>query len=107
MINSEASIQYANALCQLAIETKSQVKIAQDTKELLDVLMQDQDFVQFYHSKNIAKDDKKQVINKVFKKQLDDYVVNLMLYLVDNADEPLLTDILVKFYFLYMHCHSF
>ncbi len=97
MVNSEAAVQYANALSQLAIETKTSEELINNSKELLGLLDEDKDFVQFYNSKNVDGNDKKEVIKKVFNKKINDYLVNLLLYLVDNADEKLLENILIKF----------
>ncbi len=97
MANSEVAVQYANALSQLAIETKQSEDISKDAKELLQLLDEDHDFVQFYSSRNIDADEKKEVIKKVFSKKINDYLFNLLMYLVDNADERLLENILNKF----------
>ncbi len=97
MINSDVAIQYANALCQLAVESKKEDEIVKDSKELLEVLDEDKEFVTFYTSRNITKESKKDVIDKVFGKKINDYLVNLLLYLVDNNDEKNLPYILEKF----------
>lgn len=66
MSETRIASRYALALYERAIESKSLEKVVADIRKLNEISAQNQDFVGFLHSPLISKDEKTQVLNKIF-----------------------------------------
>lgn len=100
MTNSIAK-QYAQALFSLVNKQQQLENMYQDLQILLKQMDNETSFYVFMNHPNISKDEKKKVIEVVWKYKIHPYVLNLMKLLVDNQRFLYMKEIIQCFFTLY------
>ncbi len=93
--------QYAQALFSLAQEQQQLDNMYQDLQLLLKQMDSEASFYLFMKHPNITKNDKKQVLETVWKDQVQPYVLNLLKLLVDKHRFSYIKEIIQCFFTLY------
>jgi len=88
-----ASANYAKALFDLSLEEGTQDKVLKEVNDINSVFEQNPDLMKVLASKNISKNDKKDLITNVFKKYVSKNVLNFLKLLVDKSRIKLITEI--------------
>ena len=83
MINVIAD-RYAQALFEVGEETQTTSELYKELNELLEIFSENKDFYSFLKSPLISSDDKKQVIQNIFKDQLSDSMNNFLKIVMDK-----------------------
>ncbi len=83
MINVIAD-RYAQALFEVGEETQTTSELYKELNELLEIFNQNKDFYSFLKSPLISSEDKKNVIQNVFKNQLSDNMNNFLKIIIDK-----------------------
>ena len=83
MINVIAD-RYAQALFEVGEETQTTSELYQELNELVKILNENNDFYSFLKSPLISSEDKKQVIQNIFKDQLSDSMNNFLKIVIDK-----------------------
>jgi F-type H+-transporting ATPase subunit delta len=83
MINVIAD-RYAQALFEVGEETQTTSELYKELNELIEILNQNKDFYSFLKSPLISSEDKKNVIQNVFKNQLSDNMNNFLKIIIDK-----------------------
>lgn len=76
---------YARALFQVAQETNKEQQILSEVKDIVDILKRELDFKKFVNSPIISVQSKKEVLEKVFKDQISEELMNFLFILVDKG----------------------
>lgn len=93
--------QYAQALFSLAQEQQQLDNMYQDLQLLQKQMESEASFYTFMKHPSITKDDKKQVLDTVWKDQVQPYVLNLLKLLVDKRRFSYIKEIIQCFFTLY------
>lgn len=75
---------YAVALFDLANEKQEQKKYHTATRLVLDVLVDNEDLIKVLNSTRLDRENKKEIIEKTFKKDVPAFMLNAMLLMIDN-----------------------
>ncbi len=75
---------YAAALFEVVVEDGDVVKLCEEYNEVVDMFKQMPDFYEIYNTPKISKEEKKQVIDKVFKGKIDPLLLNYLKVLIDK-----------------------
>lgn len=86
MSNAAVANRYAFALFQVANEKQLLNELESEFRVVRDILKQDKDFVSILSSPKLAREKKKQIIQKVFS-NVNPYLMNTLLLLVDRQRE--------------------
>lgn len=97
MATSEVAKVYAGALLEIAHKKNAISKIEEELNFLAELLKNDQDLLRYISSPGIAKDSKKQFIDKVFGSELSELISNFLKVLIDNGRQQDLQDISVAY----------
>ena len=92
MINIVAS-RYAEALFQVGEETDSTDKLYGELKAVVDIVKENKDFSNILRSPLVSKEEKKDLITKVFENKLSQNMINFLKILADKDRLALLADI--------------
>ena len=92
MINIVAS-RYAEALFQVGEETESTDKLYGELKAVVDIVKENKDFSNILRSPLVSKEEKKDLITKVFEGKLSQNMINFLKILADKDRLALLADI--------------
>ena len=92
MINIVAS-RYAEALFQVGEETDSTDKLYGELKAVVDIVKENKDFSNILRSPLVSKEEKKDLITKVFDGKLSQNMINFLKILADKDRLALLADI--------------
>lgn len=92
---------YANALLKIGKEQNSADKLYKQLREIVDILNISKDLKLFFENPLISVNDKKEIIYKVFGKNFDLQIINLLNMLADNKKLNLLETIYYCFEKLY------
>ena len=92
MINIVAS-RYAEALFQVGEETDSTDKLYCELKAVVDIVKENKDFSNILRSPLVSKEEKKDLITKVFEGKLSQNMINFLKILADKDRLALLADI--------------
>ena len=92
MINIVAS-RYAEALFQVGEETDSTDKLYGELKAVVDIVKENKDFSNILRSPLVSKEEKKDLITKVFEGKLSQNMINFLKILADKDRLALLADI--------------
>ena len=92
MINIVAS-RYAEALFQVVEETDSTDKLYGELKAVVDIVKENKDFSNILRSPLVSKEEKKDLITKVFDGKLSQNMINFLKILADKDRLALLADI--------------
>ena len=92
MINIVAS-RYAEALFQVGDETDSTDKLYGELKAVVDIVKENKDFSNILRSPLVSKEEKKDLITKVFEGKLSQNMINFLKILADKDRLALLADI--------------
>lgn len=95
-MNNEYISQYASAIYDLASETKNSKVFRNDLVELNLAFKQNQEFFDIYTSNNVDANEKKKLVIQIFKGKIDEYILNLLLYVIDSNDEKKIIPIIEK-----------
>jgi len=79
------SVAYANALFDLSLEEKDDKKVLTQLLGMKESLSENKEFLRILDSKNISKDDKKDMLVSIFSKSVDKNVLNFLKLLVDKS----------------------
>lgn len=83
--NTLIAQRYSNALVEIAKEGKlTYSKISSDLNTIKDILDQSKDLNEFLTNPIISIEDKKEIIDKVFSKEIDILLVNFLKLLIDK-----------------------
>ena len=88
------SNNYAKALLQIAKMQNSSEKIYNQLKEVVEVINNSKDLQSFFENPLISVNDKKEIIYKVFGKDFDLQIINLLNLLADNKRLNLIETVL-------------
>lgn len=83
MINIIAD-RYAQALFEVGEETQTTSELYQELSELVDILNENKDLYNFLKSPLICREDKKNVMQNIFKNQLSDSMNNFLKVVIDK-----------------------
>ena len=83
MINVIAD-RYAQALFEVGEETQTTSELYQELSELVDILNENKDLYNFLKSPLIGREDKKNVMQNIFKNQLSDSMNNFLKVVIDK-----------------------
>ena len=83
MINIIAD-RYAQALFEVGEETQTTSELYQELSELVDILNENKDLYNFLKSPLIGREDKKNVMQNIFKNQLSDNMNNFLKVVIDK-----------------------
>lgn len=92
MINIVSS-RYAEALFQVGEESNSTEKLYDELKAVVDIIIENNEFENILKSPIISKEDKKNLINNIFEKQIDKEMLNFLKILADKDRLSCLADI--------------
>ena len=92
MINIVAS-RYAEALFQVGEETDTTDKLYGELKAVVDIVKENKDFSNILRSPLVSKEEKKDLITKVFDGKLSQNMINFLKILADKDRLALLADI--------------
>ena len=84
---------YAASLVEIGHEKKTLPQLEEEVGFISRLIVEDKDFRQFLTSPSFAKDRKKEFIEKVFKGNLSDDLINFLFVLIDNDRQSALPDI--------------
>ena len=88
---------YAVALFELANEAKQLELYQEETKAISNILKDNKDFLNLLTNQFINKDDKKQLLDNVFKNKVDLMVLNFLKLLVDKQRFNITLDVFKEF----------
>ena len=88
---------YAIALFDLANEAKQLEKYQEETKAISNILKDNKDFLNLLTNQFINKDDKKQLLDNVFKGKVEGMILNFLKLLVDKQRFNLSVEIFQEF----------
>lgn len=88
---------YAVALFELANEAKQLELYQEETKAISNILKDNKDFLNLLTNQFINKDDKKQLLDNVFKNKVDVMVLNFLKLLVDKQRFNITLDVFKEF----------
>lgn len=101
MVNTKNTLiadRYSNALVSIAKEGKlTYDKISDDLNLIKSILSQSKDLYEFLINPLISIDDKKEIINRVFKDEVDVLIVNFIKVLIDKNRFDTFDEILNSF----------
>ena len=83
MINVIAD-RYAQALFEVGEETQTTSELYQELSELVDIFNENKDFYNFLKSPLIGREDKKNVMQNIFKNQLSNSMNNFLKLVIDK-----------------------
>ncbi len=75
---------YASALFEIAVEDGDIVKLCEEYESVIDTFKQMPDFYEIYNTPKISKEEKKQVIDSVFKGKINPLLLNYLKVLIDK-----------------------
>ncbi|MEZ0535918.1 ATP synthase F1 subunit delta [Caldicellulosiruptoraceae bacterium PP1] len=101
-----AAKRYAEGLIELAKET-NKLDIFMNDMNLISIVCKDKQFLNAYISPNIKKEEKKNIIDRLFKNKIDRYSLNLLYILIDKKREILLPFIPYYYKILYDKINGF
>jgi F-type H+-transporting ATPase subunit delta len=93
MVATKVAKRYAQALFELADEKKLLDDVARELGELRQCLGVSQELRNFIADPVLTPDQKKQVLRSLFNKQLNEFVLNFLLFLVDKRRLNLIDEI--------------
>lgn len=79
------NIGYAVALFDLASKENKQHIYHSATRLVLDVLVENEELIKVLNSTRLEKEDKKDIIEKTFKNDVPEYLLNALFLMVDNG----------------------
>lgn len=79
------ALTYAKALFSLSIEEGNSNEILDETKFIYDVITSNKELIKILDSKSIEKEDKKEIIVKIFGQEVNKVVLNFMKLLIDKS----------------------
>lgn len=88
---------YAIALFELANEAKQLELYQEETKAISNILKDNKEFLNLLTNQFVNKDDKKEMLDKIFKGQVDNMILNFLKLLVDKSRFNLTVDIFKEF----------
>lgn len=88
---------YAIALFDLANEVKQLELYQKETKTISNILKDNKEFLNLLTNQFVSKDDKKAMLDKVFKGQIENMILNFLKLLVDKSRFNLSIDIFKEF----------
>ncbi len=97
VISSQVLEPYAEALMSLAQSSNKLDKIGEDVGSLLNLLKNSEELQLFLGSPVVQEGDKKAVLRQISGEQLDPYMMNFLMLLVDRRRIAFLDGILEKF----------
>lgn len=78
------SLVYAKALFSLALEERVDKEIFEEINDLHKLIVHDKSFVKLMDSRTISKEEKKQIIDKIFKDKISVNLLNFLKLLIDK-----------------------
>lgn len=96
--NTLIADRYSEALVSIAKEGKlTYDKISEDLNLIKNILAQSKDLNEFLTNPLISLEDKKEIIDKVFKNEIDPLIVNFLKVLVDKSRFDAFEEVLTSF----------
>ncbi len=95
--NLKPAKRYAKALLELSHSELPADKIYQDIKFSADTIMQNAELQSFLANPVVSKEDKKDVLQKIFNGKIDAAVLNFLFLLNENSRLEILDDICLSF----------
>ena len=96
-MHNEIAAKYSKALFDLGKEKKQLTDIKDDINQLWDIIRDNDDLKNVVYHQRILPDDKKEIINKIFKDQLNSHLLNFIRLLIDRRREYFLKQIVRDF----------
>lgn len=97
MIEGLAAKRYAKALFELTKEKNLLDKIEQDLQFVIKVIYEDEKIRKFLNHPQITREAKKEIITSTFGDSISGFTKNMLLQLIDNNRQEVLTEILNQF----------
>lgn len=101
MKQTRAARRYAQALMDLAEETKSLDRITEDLQFLRRMMRESRDFIVFLKSPIIKKERKRQIMTELFAKQISGETLSFVDLLAEKGREDILDQIIEQFFILH------
>jgi F-type H+-transporting ATPase subunit delta len=97
---------YAKALFSLALQEENDQEVLNQINDIKDVFDQNDGLIKILDSKNLNKDDKKDLINKLFENSLNKNVFNFLKLLIDKNRINKIKEICLEYKKVYLeHYH--
>ncbi len=93
MVVNEVARVYAGALLEIGKEQNILDQVAEELKFIIDLLKEDADFLHYMKAPGFTKESKKSLIDKVFKNQLSDIIINFFSVLIDNDRHSIIEEV--------------
>ncbi len=93
MVVNEVARVYAGALVELGQEKNLLQQVEEELAFVSSLVEEDKDLLLYLKAPGITKDDKKNLVDKVFKGQLSEVTVNFIKILIDNDRQMSIRDI--------------
>lgn len=106
MKNTVVSGRYAQALFELAKESKETEKVQEELKSILEVLKANKDLASILYHQVVNKENKKETFEKLFRSKISDKTLNFLLLLIDKKREGLIEEITELFDKMVNNLHS-
>lgn len=89
--------RYASALLSIALQENKNEEYREYVKSIISILEEDDSLIKLLDSANLTKDEKKSIVDKVFKSCPYEYINNTIKVVIDNGRSKYLKDILTAF----------
>lgn len=89
--------RYAIALLSVARDSNQIKEYNSEVESIINIISNNKGFISLLSSYDIKTNEKKEILNKVFKNKINQYILNLMCVVVDNNRCKYLLDILKEF----------
>jgi F-type H+-transporting ATPase subunit delta len=93
-MSSEISERYAQALFELAFDENTVKETKQQAESILQLTEDTPELLDFFRAVKVTKEEKKDLINRVFSDAYDQYMVSFMKLLIDKGRMDYLKEIL-------------
>lgn len=89
--------RYGTALFELALESNKVDEMLAEVIHLTDILSEEPEFLELISNPKISMDDRKQIIEDIFKDKISDYTVGLIDLVIKKSRQSLLLQIFEDF----------
>lgn len=84
LINEKFIYNYSNALFNLAIETKKINHFLEVSNIIIELFEKEPNYIKLINNNNIKKKERKKILKKTFKKNIDKLILNTFFLLIDR-----------------------
>jgi len=79
------ALTYAKALFSLSLEENNSDVILKEIKEINTIILQNKELIKILESKSIDKENKKEILEKIFKGKINNDLLNFLKLLIDKS----------------------